>query len=184
MAVNSNGKRIRLRLKRLSDAKEDYSWQVDPELSELDAAESLHMPYEQYVSEYNFELCYPTHNRFEFAIDTLQGEHIGNCVYYNVNNNEGKAEMGIMIGNRRYWDQGYGIEAITLLLDHIFQKTRLERIYLTTLDWNLRAQKCFHKCGFKDCGTLSREKRHFILMVIHHEDWLKLHAAANTSASL
>jgi len=164
-------KRIRLRKKRLSDAREDYSWQVDPELVALDAAVVLEISYQQYLSEYSFELTYPTANRHEFGIETQDGEHIGNCVYYNVNHAEGKAELGIMIGNRNYWNKGYGVEAINLLLDHIFHKTSLGRIFLTTLDWNTRAQKCFKKCGFQECGRLNREDHSFLLMVIQREEW-------------
>ena len=80
------------------------------------------MTYQQYLSEYTFELCYPSPNRHEFAIETLEGKHIGNCVYYNVNQTESKAEMGIMIGNRDYWNQGYGVETINTASGLYFQE--------------------------------------------------------------
>lgn len=163
----------------MSDAREDYAWQTDPELAQLDAALALKMTYQQYLSEYTFELCYPSSNRFEFAIETLSGEHIGNCVYYNVNYTEGKAELGIMIGNRRYWNNGFGVEAIDSLLDHIFKRTRLERIYLTTLTWNIRAQKCFKKCGFNLCGEIERDGSTFLLMVISRLEWETLHSRSS-----
>jgi len=184
--MNETGcaKRIRLRQKRLSDAKEDYAWQCDPELAELDAAAVLKMSYHHYLSEYSFDLCYPSSSRHEFAVENLEGEHIGNCVYYNVNNAEAKAELGIMIGNRDYWNKGYGEEIINTLLDHIFTKTRLKSIYLTTLTWNIRAQKCFIKCGFKECGQLRRDRYTFLLMTITREEWKKLREeAASRTAS-
>jgi RimJ/RimL family protein N-acetyltransferase len=176
MAEISKAKRINLRHKRISDAREDYSWQTDPELSELDAASPLNMSYQQFLSEFNFDLTYPSSSRHEFAIDNLEGEHVGNCVYYNVNQVESKAEIGIMIGNRNYWNKGYGTEAVNALLEYIFTRTRLERVYLTTLDWNIRAQKCFKKCGFKETGRLDRDGHHFLVMAIHREEWKKLHA--------
>lgn len=163
-------KRIKLRQKKLSDAIEDYSWQIDPELSALDAALTLSISYQQYLAEYMFELRYPSANRFEFAIDTLNGEHIGNCVYYNVDTDENKAELGIMIGNRDYWDKGYGAEAVNTLLDYIFAKTSLRKIYLTTLVWNIRAQKCFKRCGFVECGQVHRDGSTFLVMVINSEE--------------
>jgi [ribosomal protein S5]-alanine N-acetyltransferase len=166
--------RIKLRHKRLSDAKEDYSWQTDPELAELDAALVLKMNYQQYLSEYTFDLCYPTSNRHEFAIESNSGEHIGNCVYYNVDKAESKAEIGIMIGKREYWNQGYGVESINLLLQYIFNHTGLERVYLTTLKWNIRAQKCFEKCGFHQCGSLARDGSDFFLMMLYKDEWEKL----------
>jgi ribosomal-protein-alanine N-acetyltransferase len=179
-------KRILIRHKKLSDAREDYAWQTDPELCRLDAAVKLEISYQQYLAEYTFELCYPTSNRHEFAVENLKGEHIGNCVYYNVDDYEGKAELGIMIGNRNYWNQGYGVETVnTLLEDYIFRNTSLERVYLTTLDWNIRAHKCFRKCGFKECGIISRDGSLFKMMVIHREEWeeLRMESALRETSS-
>ena len=163
-------KRIRLRHKKLSDAQDDYSWQTDTELSALDAALTLSINFQQFLSEYTFELCYPTANRYEFAIETLNGEHIGNCVYYNVDLRESKTEVGIMIGNRDYWNRGYGEEAINALLDYIFEKTNLQSVYLTTLVWNIRAQRCFQKCGFTECGQITRDGSTFLLMALHRNN--------------
>ncbi len=170
----NNGARIRLRHKKLSDAVDDFSWQTDRELSELDAAAPLNMSYQQYLSEYTFDLCYPSSGRHEYAIETLDGEHIGNCVFYNIKMSERKAEIGIMIGNRKYWNQGYGTEAINALLDLIFKQTSLEQVYLTTLNWNVRAHKCFKKCGFTECGFVTRDGYNFILMAIHRDKLKKL----------
>ena len=172
--MTTTAKRIKLRNKRLSDARDDFAWQTDPELAELDAALVLSMSYQQFLSEYTFELCYPSSSRHEFGIESNNGLHIGNCVYYNVNAAESKAEIGIMIGNRDYWNQGYGEEAINLLVDHVFNRTNLERVYLTTLDWNVRAQKCFLKCGFQECGSVTRDGSTFFLMTLHRDEWEKL----------
>ena len=46
----NTSKRIKIRHKILSDAKEDYAWQTDPELAKLDAATTLDMAYPQYLS--------------------------------------------------------------------------------------------------------------------------------------
>jgi RimJ/RimL family protein N-acetyltransferase len=179
MDAESKTPRVKIRLKRISDARDDYAWQSDPELAKLDAADPLTMSYPQFLSEFTFDLCYPGSNRHEFAVETFEGQHIGNCVYYNLNPNEGKTEIGIMIGNREYWNRGYGPEAVNILLDHIFKRTDLNRVFLTTLDWNLRAHKCFIKCGFKPCGETTREGYNFILMSIQREEWQKLKESAN-----
>jgi [ribosomal protein S5]-alanine N-acetyltransferase len=174
-------KRIQLRYKKLSDARQDYEWQTDSELCRLDAAETLSMAYKDYLSEFTFDLCYPSSSRHEFAVETLDGQHIGNCVYYNVNQAESKVELGIMIGNRDFWNQGYGAEAVNLLLDYIFSKNSLNSVYLTTLDWNMRAHKCFKKCGFSECGELTRDGLRFIMMAIHRNEWENLRRSSNTS---
>jgi RimJ/RimL family protein N-acetyltransferase len=171
MPDDINQPRIKIRYKRISDARNDFSWQTDPELARLDAADPLTMSFQQFLSEFTFDLCYPSSSRHEFAIETPEGQHIGNCVYYNMNQAEGKTELGIMIGNRDYWNKGYGVETVNTLVDHIFNRTTLERVYLTTLDWNQRAQKCFKKCGFQECGEVVRDAHTFILMAIHRAEW-------------
>ena len=165
------GSKIRLRDKKLADAPSDYAWQTDPELTRIDAVPRLTTTFSQYLSDYAHSLRYPSLTRHPLAIETLDGKHIGNCVYYGVNETEGEAELGIMIGNRDYWDKGYGIDAVTTLVSYIFRRTNLNRIYLKTLDDNYRAQKCFKKCGFTPHGHMVRDGFRFVLMEIHRNQW-------------
>jgi len=163
--------KIRLRDKKLGDASDDYSWQTDPELAQLDAVPPLTTPFPQYLSTYASELCCPSPARRLFAIETLDGKHIGNCVYYGVDGAKGEAELGIMIGNRDYWDKGYGTDAVTTLVSYIFRQTNLNRIYLKTVEDNDRAQKCFKKCGFTPYGHMVRNGFRFVLMEVHRKQW-------------
>jgi len=165
------GSEIKLRDKKLSDARNDYQWQTDPELVRLDAVPLLTTSFPQYLLDYTDELRYPTSTRHPFAIETLDGKHIGNCVYYHINEAKGEAELGIMIGNRDYWNRGYGTDTVATLVNHIFLQTNLRRIYLKTLDGNQRAQKCFKKSGFVPYGHLVRDGYNFVLMELHRKQW-------------
>jgi len=165
------GSKVILRDKRLADARDDYAWQTDSELAGLDAAPRLAASFSQYLLDYTIGLRYSSLIRRQFAIDNLDGKHIGNCVYYGIDETRGEAELGIMIGNRDYWDKGYGSDALDSLLSHIFRETNLNRVYLKTLDLNQRAQKCFQKCGFTPCGHLNKDGYSFVLMEIHREQW-------------
>jgi ribosomal-protein-alanine N-acetyltransferase len=165
------GKKVILRNKKLADALDDYTWQADPELARLDAAPWLTISFSRYLLDYTVELRYSYPFRRQFAIDTMDGKHIGNCVYYGINETKGEAELGIMIGNRNYWSKGYGSDAVGRLLDHIFRRTKLKRVYLKTLDSNLRAQKCFQKCGFIQYGHMNRDGYRFVLMEIRRKQW-------------
>jgi RimJ/RimL family protein N-acetyltransferase len=168
--MTSDGK-TRLREKGLGDAGHDYSWQTDPELAALDAVTPSSLTYDEYLARYAVELRYPSSHRRRFAIETLDGEHIGNCTYYAIDHKRGEAEIGIMIGNRDYWDKGYGADAINKLLKYIFGQTRLDRLYLKTLVTNTRAQKCFTRCGFTPFGRLKRDGYNFMLMELHRRKW-------------
>ncbi|MFC2047772.1 GNAT family N-acetyltransferase [Chloroflexota bacterium] len=163
-----SGSKVILRDKRLADAVDDYTWRTDLELARLDATQSLDITFPEYLSSYANELRYLPLNRHPLAIETLDGKHIGNCIYYEA---KGEAELGVMIGNRDYWDKGYGADAVTTLLSHIFHQSNLKRIYLKTLDRNSRAQKCFEKCSFTPYGHMVRDGCHFVLMEIHRKQW-------------
>lgn len=165
------GSKVILRDKKLADALNDYTWRTDPELAQLDAAPRLTIPFSQYLSDYAAELRYPSLTRHRFAIETLDGKHIGNCVYYDINETKGEAELGIIIGARDYWDKGYGADTVTTLVSYIFRQTNLKRIYLKTLDSNRRAQKCFQKCGFTPYGHQERDGYSFVLMELHRNQW-------------
>lgn len=167
------GEKVVLREKRLEDAANDYAWRSDEELARLDAAPVLKMSFLDFLANYADELRYPSPQRRRFAIDTLDGRHIGNCMYYDIDVDKGQAELGIMIGDRDYWNQGYGTDAITFLLDHIFSTTRLEKVYLNTLEWNIRAQRCFEKCDFVPVGRVKRQNRDFTRMEIYRSSWEK-----------
>ena len=163
------GNKVKLRPKRLVDAINDYKWRTDDELCRLDATRPTGCSFEEYLkltaeSPQNFGTsCH-------LAIETIDGKHIGNCSYFNVDNISGEAEIGIMIGDKSYWSRGYGSDTLTTALSYIFTQTNLKRIYLKTLQWNVRAQNCFKKCGFTTCGFLTRDGYNFILMEIHRPE--------------
>ena len=167
------GTRVRLRDKKMSDARDDYTWQTDPELAQLDAVPVITISFAQYLLDYTWELRLPSLMTRRFAVESLDGKHIGNCSYYNVDGNKGEAELGILIGNRDYWNKGYGVDTITTLVSHIFNRTGLKRIYLKTLESNIRAQKCFRKCGFTPYGHMARDGYSFLLMEIRRDQWEK-----------
>lgn len=166
------GKRVVLREKRLDDAYNDYRWRLDEELARLDAAVPLRMGYNEFLRCYQEELNYPSPWSRRFAIETKDGLHIGNCMYYDIDFNDGTTELGILTGAREYWGGGYGTEAVATLLHHIFTSTPIHHVYLHTLDWNLRAKRCFEKCGFTYVRLKKRGSHTFHYMELHKKNWL------------
>jgi RimJ/RimL family protein N-acetyltransferase len=171
--VELYGARVTLRDKILQDAEKDYIWRCDPELARLDAAYPLTMNYDRYLKIFEDQLKYPTPGSHHFAIEVSDLKFIGNCMYYDLDSVNREAELGIVIGDRDYWSGAYGYDAVVTLLEHMFDVRNLKRVYLHTLEWNKRAQKCFSKCGFKPVKDVRRMGLDFILMDIHRDDWLE-----------
>jgi len=167
------GQKVVLRDKKLSDARNDYKWKKDPELAQLDAAPQLTSSFAQFLLNYSADLHFARSTSRQFAIETTDGKHIGNCGFYDINPVRGEAELGIMIGDRDYWDKGYGADAVNTLVDYIFRETELNRIYLKTLTGNFRAQQCFEKCGFGRYAKWERDGYNFVLMEINRSQWRK-----------
>ncbi len=159
------GTKVRLRDKRLGDARSDYAWRRDETLARYDAARPLTQCYEDFFNHFREELSNPHPFRRTFAVEA-DGVHIGNVMYYNIDLSRREAELGVTIGEPSYWGNGYGTEAVTLLLEHVFSTTSLTRIYLHTLDWNVRAQRSFARAGFRDCGRSRRGEYRFHRMEI------------------
>ncbi len=159
-----------MREKRLGDAWDDYTWETDPELAHLDAASVTSVTYGQYLRDYANELRMFLPTSIRFAIETLDGKHIGNCSFYNINESRGEAELGILIGNRDYWNHGYGADVIKAMLRFIFSDKKYKRVHLKSLENNFRAHECFKKCGFTPCGQMTQDGYHFILMEVFRDE--------------
>jgi RimJ/RimL family protein N-acetyltransferase len=95
-------------------------------------------------------------------------ELIGNCGFMDIDNLNQTGEVGIFIGNKIYWNKGYGTEALTLLLDYGFKALNLHNIQLKVYSFNERAIKSYEKIGFKTFGkrkeSLLRGKERYDLV--------------------
>ncbi len=169
--VHIRGDRVVLREKAVTDIPDDYEWRTDAELSRLDATRPLQMSFKDFERYSVEDLGYPTSRSKRLSVDTTDGVHIGNVMFYDIDLRSGEAELGIMIGHKDYWSQGFGTETLGLLLDHMFREYPFNRVYLHTLEWNYRAQKSFHKAGFKDVRPIRRGGLDFIQMEIWRHEW-------------
>ena len=168
---------VLLRDKRIEDAENDYSWRVDEELARLDATRPLRMSFREFRKYSKEELEYPSPWSRRFAIETLEGRHIGNCMFYDIDTRRGEAELGIVVGDKDYLGKGYGTDAVDSLLDHIFTTTTIAKVYLHTLDWNERARRSFAKSGFREVRPVRRSGLDFIRMEIMQSEWEQLRDA-------
>lgn len=81
-------------------------------------------------------------------------KHIGNVGLHRINWINSHAEVGILIGEKQYWGQGLGTEALILTLDYAFHVLGLHKVYLRVMEFNKRGIRCYEKVGFKHVGRL------------------------------
>lgn len=81
------------------------------------------------------------------------------------------AVLGIFIGDSDFRNNGYGTEAIKLLLEYGFKYLNLHSIRLDLLSINEQAHKCYLKCGFKDTG-FSRDAIFFMVNTMINCIWI------------
>lgn len=103
----------------------------------------------------------------QFAIvKTETDQLIGNCGFNAVNQIHQCAEVGIFIGDEENRNNGYGSEAMSLLVDFGFNYLNLNNIMLKVYAFNDRAINCYKKAGFKEIG---RRRQAYYLKGKHHD---------------
>jgi RimJ/RimL family protein N-acetyltransferase len=95
---------------------------------------------------------------------------IGRCMLFNIDAVNRHAMLGIVIGEKQYWGQGYGEEATRLVVDYGFNLLNLNNIMLGVFSFNQRAIQCYERVGFKLIGrrrevrVLGQKKYDVLLM--------------------
>jgi len=97
-------------------------------------------------------------NEVRLAIETKEKEEfIGSISLFGINNMNRVAELGIMIGEKTFWSNGYGTDAAMILIAYGFNSLNLRKIKWSALDFNERSVNCSKRCGCKVEGILKKE---------------------------
>lgn len=95
------------------------------------------------------------------AIDTSAGDFLGFVRFSLRSGSAGMvARVGILLGPSRSRGRGLGTEAMRLFMDYLFDVRRVDAVELDTADFNLPAQRCFEKVGFRRRGELTMLPTH------------------------
>ena len=90
----------------------------------------------------------PSTTSHVWQIDTVEGKHMGWILYYGFDAQAGRATVGICLPEEDTWGQGYGTEAVRLLLAYMFHGMGLAEVRTGTWTGNARMMRVAHKCGF------------------------------------
>jgi ribosomal-protein-alanine N-acetyltransferase len=82
------------------------------------------------------------------------GAVIGNAMLFNVDVQEGQAEMGYVF-HKGYWGQGYGTECVAVVDDFAFEVLRLHKLYACVDAANRPSARILEKNGYRLDEALS-----------------------------
>jgi RimJ/RimL family protein N-acetyltransferase len=143
-------------LRRLEDRLNEsellrmYEWANDEELLRWSGGSRYRLGFEEFRQNFESEQRWGPINRRSFLIlrrDTR--ELIGRVGLFSIDWDRKQGELGVIIGEKQLWGQGYGRDAIVTFLRHIFRTSSIDRVFLFTFDDNTRAQHSFAACGFR-----------------------------------
>ena len=113
---------------------------------------------------------------FGFAVRTLSDDRlIGDIGVWIESWAHAEGWVGIGLGEREYWGNGYGTDAMRLILRFAFDELNLQR--LGVYAYNSRAIRSYEKAGFRREGLVRgdclRDGQHWdsVFMGILREEW-------------
>jgi len=148
------GERIRFRAVEKDDLPTFVKWLNDPEVRR---GLLLHNPISQADEENWFErmIKRPPDEHvlgIEVKQPVVEGDKeswklVGTWAFNDIDWRNRATEFGILIGDKSYWNQGYGTESVRLLVQHGFNTLNLNRIFLHVFENNPRAIRAYEKAG-------------------------------------
>jgi RimJ/RimL family protein N-acetyltransferase len=182
------GRQVRLRAVELDDLERYYAWMNDREVTRYLAAD---YPLSR-EDERRWLESAPANgfaNGVRLAIETKDGVHIGTVALHDVRGEDRRATLGVMIGDKQYWSNGYGSDAIVTLLRFAYDEMNLHRVQLHVFEFNERGIACYRKCGFVEEGRLRdhryQEGRYWdvIVMGVLRDEFESLHGVEAARAA-
>ncbi len=157
---------------------QQYRWDRDEEVLYWSGGQRTSLSLEEYAWGLERQVSETYQSRDKFAILDEKGKLIGRIGYYELHRRRRRAKLGIVLGEKDYWGEGYGRDAMMTFLKHLFQEKGMMEVYLATFPHNVRAQRCFESCGFRQVGTdreffLDWGWRDEVLMELSREEFLR-----------
>jgi RimJ/RimL family protein N-acetyltransferase len=148
------GKGMYLREIRVSDLDGGwYSWFNDSEVTRLQNKKIFPNSRER-QRDYYESLKRSDTDVVLAIIDAETVSHIGNVGLHHIDWIHRSAELGIVIGNKKYWGRGFGAQAWKMISVYGFDTLNLHRIYAIVMVDNTPSCRCAEAAGFEKEGEI------------------------------
>lgn len=174
------GTGIRLRAAEQEDLLQFVEWLNDPEVH---SGLAMFQPFSLAEEKRWFERMLDTPAAEHVLVIEVQDNDlwrsIGTCGLHEIDWQSRQAEVGIFIGDKSFWNRGYGTDTMRTILQHGFDTLNLNRIYLRVFSINQRAIRCYEKAGFVREGRLRQahyqdgEYLDVLMMGVLRDEWVK-----------
>lgn len=145
------GNLVYIRTLQHSDLPIIVTWKNDPELADLIKGWAIQTNLS--IENRRFNKILDMGDSVRLLITIKDGTPIGLIAISDIDKTNKKASLGMFIGNKAFWNKGYGSDALKLMLKYCFRQLDFNRIGLEVFDYNLRAIQMYTKVGFKIEGT-------------------------------
>jgi RimJ/RimL family protein N-acetyltransferase len=135
----------------MEDAEPFTRWENDLAVA-LPLGDEAFVPVSLEKSQEQVVEAIRNHSHVFGILDLATDQLIGRCMLFSLDLVNRSAMMGMMIGEKEYWDHGYGQEATRLLLDYGFNLLNLNSIMLGVYAFNERAIQAYRRVGFREIG--------------------------------
>ena len=142
-----SGASVTLRPPREPDVETVYAWDKDPELAAWNGRPPISISLS--AARRDYLTRWKDSGVRTFIIEN-DSEPIGMATLYNFRRDS--CELGIKIGPREQRGHGHATEAVNLLVGYVFDTLGIDTVRGSTLAHNIRMQRVFEKCGFKEVG--------------------------------
>ncbi len=154
------GRSIQLRDVRIEDADGPYTdWMNDTDVVRY--TESRHTGHScDSIAAYVAKMAGSPDNLFLAITDREDGTHIGNIKIGPIDWRNRIGDLGLIVGDRRYWGRGMATEAISLVSAYAFEQAQLHKVTASCFAPNVAAIRAFLKAGYSEEGI---RRAHWLL---------------------
>lgn len=172
-------RRLILASHRASNLEPLYRWFNDIEIVELSADRPARRTHDQMRER--LKRWRRQDGQRHFAIYLAEdGSAIGFCHIVEIDDYTRTCRIGIVIGEKAYWNMRLGREAMELLARYCFTRLKLNRITCEVYETNPRAWRMLKRVGFRREGVLRQAARkggRFVDVYVYgllSADWRKM----------
>ena len=148
-----NKKKVKIRSFLIGDAYNSnyFAWLSDPQVTKYILREELGIGFDKIkIIKYLNDTL--ENKRIEFFSVFFEKKMIGTLKVSNIDKRSKSGELGIMIGEKNYWNKGLGKYSVDFLINYCFKKIKLNKIFAGTDIRNKGMKKVFISLGFNIVG--------------------------------